>query len=154
VADDKKKRIEFYGVESEREGCPVQQWYDNTVNMDGQDEIFNLASHLSALPSGLWRRPDFDPLEGEGGISEVRPKDIRSIDGNFTYRIYGVLGHPDKWSYTFLHGTDKDVKNDRIGKEIAKRRLRELEERRATVHRFNFQGGSGSQTPKKSRREN
>jgi hypothetical protein len=87
---------------------------------------------------GLWRRPDFDPLEGEDGISELRPKNIRSDSGSVTYRIYGWKGYPTGNSYTFLHGTDKEEKNDVEGKDRAKSRARKLFANRAQAHKFNF----------------
>src|SRR5713226_10655353 len=113
---------EFYGIDVKGEGQVVQDWF-NGLSIDAQDEILNLALHLEKLPTGLWRRPDFDPLDGEGGISELRPKDIRGPEGNIIYRIYGWLGHPNRNSYMFLYGTDKEEKNDLEGKAIAKWRL-------------------------------
>src|SRR5438105_3960907 len=106
---------EFFGFESVNEGCPVQRWYDG-LGIDAQDEITNLVEHLRVMPGGPKERRDFDPLEGAGGVSELRPIDVRTARGNYTYRIYGRLGYPTKHSYTFLHGTDKDMKNDEAGK--------------------------------------
>ena len=128
---------EFYGFQSEEEGPVVQAWYDE-LDIDAQLEIINLAAYLRVRPGGLWLRPDFDPLDGEGGISELRPKNVRTEEGDACYRIYGIRECPDKHSYTFLHGTDKDVNNDVEGKGIAKRRLYELLRREGSVHRFNF----------------
>ena len=128
---------EFFGIDVTGEGRIVQAWYDRLAP-EAQDEILNLALHLAHLPMGLWRRPDFDPLEGEGGISELRPKDIRSDSGNVTYRIYGWKSYPTANSYTFLYGTDKDEKNDLDGKERAKRRASQLFSSRAQAHKFNF----------------
>jgi len=128
---------EFFGIDVQSEGRVIQDWYDHLIP-EAQDEILNLALHLGRLPMGLWRRPDFDPLEGEGGISELRPKDVRSDSGNTVYRIYGWRSYPKANSYTFLHGTDKEEKNDFEGKEHARRRARQLFDGRAQPHKFNF----------------
>jgi hypothetical protein len=129
---------EFYGFKSEHEGTVVQDWF-NGLDMDAQDEIVNLVQHLSVVPGGQWTRPDYDPLEGEGGISELRPRDVRTLAGNAVYRIYGYRGCPNKRCYTFLHGTDKDVKNDVEGKAIAKGRLNQLLcGTGGEVHEFDF----------------
>lgn len=129
----------FYGFQSEAEGPVVQLWYDG-LDFDAQLEIVNLVAHLRVRPGGLWVRPDFDPLDGEGGISELRPNNVRTDQGDACYRIYGIREHPDKHSYTFLHGTDKDVTNDLEGKAIAKRRLHELRHGGGSIHRFDFEG--------------
>jgi hypothetical protein len=101
--------------------------------------------HLRVKKASRWDRPDFDPLEGEGGISEIRPDNIRGDSGNTTLRVYGLMGYPDRMSYTFLHGTEKDVKNDRDGKDFAKYRLQQLTAEtfrrgKPAVHEFNFEG--------------
>jgi len=129
----------WFGFESRQEGCVAQDWF-NGLDIDAQLEILNMIGHLRVLPGGKWSRPDYDPLLGEGGISELRPKDVRTAEGNKTYRIYGVREYPDKHSYTFLHGTDKEQKNDRDGKDIARRRLRQLLENRGSIQEFDFEG--------------
>src|SRR2546421_7614302 len=60
---------------------------------------------------------------------------------SITYRIYGFFG-PKGYihSYTFLHGAEKSVKNDVVGKQIAKGRLDELERGTAGIHKFEFTG--------------
>jgi hypothetical protein len=136
---ERKTGTVFYGILVRDEGCAVQDWY-NGLGDNAQLEIANLVDHLSGLAFGLWRRPEFDPLEGEGGISELRPRNIRTEDGNFVYRIYGIRGHPNKDSYTLLHGTDKDVNNDTEGKSVAKWRLQQLERGEARTHRFDLSG--------------
>jgi|HubBroStandDraft_4_1064222.scaffolds.fasta_scaffold309733_2 hypothetical protein len=128
---------EFCGIDVRGEGRVVQEWFD-ALSLDAQLEILNMALHLESLPMGRWQRPDYDPLDGEGGISEVRPKDVRGETGNITYRIYGWRGYPNKNSYTFLHGTDKDVKNDLEGKAEAKRRVGQLVRDEARIHKFDF----------------
>jgi hypothetical protein len=127
----------FLGIDVDGEGQVVQDWF-NALVLEAREEILNLVLHLERLPMGLWRRPDFDPLDGEGGISELRPRDVRSAQGNVVYRIYGLKGYPDSRSYTFLHGTDKDVKNDIEGKGFAKRRAGQLARREARTHKFDF----------------
>jgi hypothetical protein len=127
----------FYGIDVDSEGRVVEDWFNGLI-LEAREEILNLVLHLERLPMGLWRRPDFDPLEGEGGISELRPRDVRCAEGNFVYRIYGLRGYPDSNSYTFLHGTDKDDKNDIEGKEHAKRRAGQLARAEACTHKFDF----------------
>jgi hypothetical protein len=141
---------EFYGIEVYGEGRIVQDWFDG-LDLDAQLEILNMALHLEKLSMGRWRRPDYDPLDGEGGISELRPRDVRGEDGNITYRIYGLRGHPSKTSYIFLHGTDKDVKNDIEGKGQAKRRLGQLLRQEARAHKFDFTPKVASDTEEEQR---
>lgn len=134
----------FFGIELEVEGRPVQDWYDG-LSILAQEEITDLVGHLRVKKASRWDRPDFDPLEGEGGISEIRPDNIRGDSGSKTLRMYGIMGYPEKMSYTFLHGTEKDVKNDRDGKDFAKYRLQQLSiestrRGKAAVHSFNFEG--------------
>jgi hypothetical protein len=139
----------FYGFKSEQEGAVVQEWF-NKIHWSAQDEIINLVTHLRTRPSGMWVRPDFDPLEGEGGISELRPRDTRTLAGNIVYRIYGFRGYPTNYCYTFLHGTDKDVSNDIQGKAIAKKRLAQLLlGEGGSVHEFDFTGESLEEAEKK-----
>ena len=133
----------FFGFESKEGDHPVQSWF-NDLPVEAQEEIVDLCEHLRVRTDRQWRKPEFDPLDGEGGISELRPQTIRGAEGSVTYRLYGCRGIPDKWSYTFLHGTRKEVKNDKQGKALAKRRLRELMRGRARVHRFGFEGEADS----------
>lgn len=122
------------------EGRPVQSWYDNLPE-DAKDEIRDLLNYLQKLTSSLWRRPEFDELDGAGGISELRPPDITlEVAGELetlTFRIYGYFG-PTEGVYTFLHGARKDVKNDTRGKRVARKRLQQLERGEATTHEFEF----------------
>jgi hypothetical protein len=141
---------EFFGIDVEGEGRVVQSWF-NGLTVYARDEILNMVLHLERLPMGLWegvgdRSRDFDPLEGDGGISELRPMDIRSDEGNTVYRIYGWMGYPGSKSYKFLHGTDKDVKNDVEGKAIAKWRTEQLVRGEAHPHKFDFVGGTSLPT--------
>jgi hypothetical protein len=141
---ESQKPWSFFGIELEAEGRPIQDWYDG-LSIQAQEEITDLVEHLRVKKASLWDRPDFDPLEGEGGISEIRPDNIRDDAGSRTLRVYGIMGWPYKMSYTFLHGTEKDVKNDRDGKDFAKYRLEQvtaetLKRGRPTVHEFDFEG--------------
>jgi hypothetical protein len=128
----------FFEIDVMQEGLPVRSWYEH-LPLVAQDEIVNLLLHLKNLPMGLWRRPEFDPLDGEGGISELRADEVSSTHGVLILRIYGWRGHPDSTSYTFLHGTDKDESNDIDGKNRAKWRAEQLFVRNeARIHPFNF----------------
>ncbi len=122
------------------EARPVQSWYDDP-HEDARDEIRDLLNYLQKLTSSLWHRPEFDELDGAGGISELRPRDITlEIKGkleSMSYRVYGYFG-PAEGVYTFLHGVRKDVRNDTRGKRIARERLRQIEHGEATTHEFEF----------------
>lgn len=147
---DEQTIWEFYGFESPQEGKVVQNWF-NGLDLFAQMEIINLVATIRVRPGGKWLWPDFDPLEGEGGISELRPRDVRTDTGNKTYRIYGFRGYPDKHSYTFLHGKDKDVKNDVEGKGIAKGRFHQLLSGNGKIHKFDFEAEPVEQTEEEQR---
>jgi len=130
----------FLCFKSEREGCPVQIWFDGLPN-EAQDEICDLLRYLRFKTKSKWKKPTFDPLEGEGGISELRlgkiSREESGVIKTYTYRIYGFRGPKGfKHSYTFLHGNDKNVRNDKDAKRIAKERLGQIERREATVCEF------------------
>lgn len=147
-------RWEFFGFRSMAEGRPVQTWFNNLPE-DDKDEIVDLLNFVQNVTNRLWPEWIFDPLRGEGGISEIKVPEIRCIRGRrvcvITYRIYGYFG-PDKHCYTFLHGTDKDVKNDQVGKQIAGGRVDELSRGIANIHRFVFEEGSDSEAKAEPRR--
>jgi hypothetical protein len=130
----------FLCFKSEREGNPVQKWFDGLPD-EAQEEIRDLLGYLRVKTKSKWEEPEFDPLKGEGGISELRPSPIlREESGKvrkYTCRIYGFFGPKEyEHSYTFLHGNDKNVRNDIDGKRIAKEHLGQIEHRQATVHEF------------------
>jgi hypothetical protein len=131
----------FLGFESALEGQPVQAWFDGLPE-EARDEIIDLLNVLQKLTNRLWRKPEFDPLRGAGGISELRPADVPLENGGklelATYRIYGYFG-PVGGVYTLLHGVRKGVRNDRRGKTVARNRLGQIERREATTHEFDFQ---------------
>jgi hypothetical protein len=127
----------FCGIDVRGEGRVVQDWFSR-LPLEAREEMLNLVLHLESLPMGSWRLPEFKILQGEEPLSELRPDDVRCDDGIFFYRIYGLKGYPDSNSYTFLHGTDKDAKNDIEGKGIAKLRVEQLVRRTAQTHKFDF----------------
>jgi len=137
-------RWQFLAFKSKAEGQPVQIWFD-ALPEDDKYEITDLLDYLQKVTDRLWPEAVFDPLKGAGGISEIKIPDIRCFrDGkvkSITYRIYGFFG-PKGYihSYTFLHGAEKSVKNDVVGKQIAKGRLDELERGTAGIHKFEFTG--------------
>jgi len=141
MKDGTEWRWQFLGFESEEEGRPVQSWY-NGLPDDAKEEISDLLGYLEKMTSTLWRLPEFDPLNGEGGISELRPRNVVLETGGeveeITYRLYGFFGPKPLKAYTLLHGARKNEKNDRDGKRIAKWRLGQLEGGRARVHEFEF----------------
>jgi hypothetical protein len=150
---EKTWRWEFLAFHSVAEGAPVQEWFDSLPDDPDRYEIIDLLDSLQKTNDRLWPEKIFNPLIGAGGISEIRIPDIRCFRGgkyrNITYRIYGFFGprnHPH--SYTFLHGTHKNAKNDIVGKQIAKGRLDELTTAitsgTVSVRKFEFQKRSDS----------
>jgi hypothetical protein len=65
------------------------------------------------------------------------------------YRIYETFLGPEKrrYSYTFLLGKEKKVKNDKNGTKLARERLRKLRSGEATIHGFRFSEKLDSKTP-------
>jgi len=124
----------FLGFESAKEGRPVQTWFDG-LPPDHLDAVKDRLGVLQVTSRGDWDEPFFDPLIGEGGISEIKFDPIKCMKGQFYYRVYGFF---EDEAYIFLHATNKKVKNDRPGKAIAKRRLHELQESRADVHQIDL----------------
>jgi hypothetical protein len=144
MLSDEKWQWTFLAFKSEEDGYPVQSWFDG-LPQDHRLEIAVLLAFMQAVTSRKWGRPEFDPLDGAGGISEIRPTDIRceqdGIVKKITYRLYGMWGTEElKHSYIFLHGTSKGVKNDRDGKAIARDRLERFRRGNAEVgvHTFCF----------------
>ena len=127
---------EFLGFESVAEGQPVQVWFNNLPD-EAKDEIIDLVQHMRTATSTLWRRPEYDPLDGEEGISELRPTNVRTEQGMVTYRIYGFR---ETRVYILLHGNRKGVTNDLQAKQIASGRLGQLQRREARTHKFDFEG--------------
>ncbi|MGH9790428.1 MAG: hypothetical protein ACRD5W_04390 [Candidatus Acidiferrales bacterium] len=128
---------EFLGFESRAEGQVVQDWFDSLPETH-REEIVSLLAYLQNMVGRLWDRPYFDPLEGEGGTSEIIVPDIRDEHGVAYYRIYGFRG-PKEHQYTFLHSTNKKARNDKNGKRIARRRFDEVRRGEAGVHKFSFE---------------
>lgn len=118
----------------------VQAWFDD-LPPDVRDEIADLLRYLEKMTNALWRRPEYDPLDGEGGISEIRMRDVPvEINGQIqiiTARMYGFFG-PGKGEYTFLHGTNKRTRNDKRGKQIARDRLAQIKDGNGIVYEFKF----------------
>jgi len=133
----------FLGFESPKEGQPVQFWFDNLTE-EHRDAIKDQLAFLQVTPRAIWEEPFFDPLIGEEGISEIRFVPIKSLLAKFYYRIYGFFGAEEEETYKFLHATNKKSRNDRHGKKIAKRRLRELQNGEAELHPFGLDGKSSS----------
>jgi len=147
---EKTWRWVFLAFESQAEGNPVQNWFDRLPEED-RYEITDLLDNLQKVNDRLWPKEVYNALRGEGGISEIRIPNLKRFrDGRvqiITYRIYGFFG-PFQQCYTFLHGTTKDVKNDREGKKIAKQRLDRLRAGLGTgavsIRKLAFEGGADS----------
>jgi len=124
---------QFLGFKTLEGVKPVQKWFNRLPEIV-REEIADLADYLRNIVDREWKRPDFDPLDGEPCISELRPFDkIR------TYRIYGCFG-PGEREYTLLFGHDKAEKNDTLGKGIARTRCEQLRINHGRTHEFDFEG--------------
>jgi hypothetical protein len=134
----------FFGYETLAGGRPVQDWFDALLPEE-KDEALDTLGYLQHLPLRLWSEPEYAPLGR--GLSEIRFK-VNSL--NETIRIYGFFWphlpkerdrKPDvqyRPSYTFLHGKSKKVRNDKVGKEEARRIMGKIERKEARVHAFKF----------------
>jgi|ERR1017187_2943076 hypothetical protein len=120
----------FYGFCSAAGNRLVQEWFD-VCDQELKDEIIDSLRYHENVERHLWKRPGFDELGGEG-ISEFRFKAIGTW-----WRIYGDYG-PKRHEYTFLHGDEKKVGNDKAGKQIAKERKKLLAQGKASVHEFRW----------------
>jgi phage-related protein len=120
----------FRGFETLGGDRVVQKWFDGLPE-DAKEEFQDILGYLQRVANHLWQRPRFDQLEDR--ISEVRAKAQSGV-----YRMYGYFG-PSRETYTFLHGTEKKVRNDAKGKRTAKDRLRQLERNEARTHEFEFE---------------
>ena len=159
MKDDRTWRWDFFGFRSVAEGRPVQIWFNALPEDPDRYEITDLLDALQKVNDRPWSKEVFDPLEGAGGISEIKIPNIRcERDGkvkSLTYRIYGFFGPKNyEHSYTFLHGTEKRVKNDTVGKQIAKGRLDELLGGFGDVHKFEFEERSNSTVAERTHRPN
>jgi Phage derived protein Gp49-like (DUF891) len=127
----------FMGFHSPEAGRIVQTWF-NGLPSEAKAEITDILQGLQVVTARRWRMPEFNPLKGAGGISEIRPDNVRSDRGCETYRIYGFFG-PEQRQYTLLHGTLKTERNDRDGKRIAaERRDYVIFHGDSAIHEFDF----------------
>jgi hypothetical protein len=123
----------FFGYVTPAGNAGVQNWF-NGLSSDEKDEIRDVLSYLQPLPLTVWSKPEFEHL-GDG-ISEVRVR-VKSL--NKTIRIYGFFWPEGiRYSYTFLLGKEKKVKNDEAGKAEAQKRKGKLERREASIDGFDF----------------
>ena len=130
-------RWAFYGYESVSGGQLVQEWFDGLLDEE-KDEALDTLGYLQALPLDLWAKPQFEAL-GDG-LSEIRFK-VNSVKK--TYRIYGFFWPQQRrYSYTFLLGKEKKVKNDKRGVEEARKRLRKVRQFEVSIHAFKFSSGA------------
>jgi hypothetical protein len=125
----------WLGFTSASEPRPVQAWIDE-MKRNYPDHFYAVKDQLARMqvtPRDQWEEPFFDPLDGEGGISEIRfDPPIRGELRFHYYRIYGFFDE-DSVCYIFLHGTDKRRRNDKDGKATAKRRLGKLRSNEAAL---------------------
>ncbi|MCC6366504.1 MAG: type II toxin-antitoxin system RelE/ParE family toxin [Bryobacterales bacterium] len=125
----------FYGYVTPANGRDVQDWF-KALDTDAQDEARDVLVYLQQLPVSSWGKPEFQLLGDE--ISEIRFK-VNTEHAKGVYRIYGAFWPKgQRYSYTFLIGKEKKVKNDRHGKHEALKRLRLLAQGRSSIHEFEF----------------
>ena len=123
----------FYGYVTPAGRREVQDWF-NALTDPEKDEIRDVLAYLQPLPLRLWEKPEYEML-GDG-LSEIRIK-VSAL--NKTIRIYGCFWpEGDRYSYTFLLGKEKKVKNDEDGKKESRRRKGRLDRGEATVYEFEF----------------
>lgn len=125
----------FYGYETPARGRPVQEWFDELSDAE-RDEAMDTLGYLQVLPLKSWGKPEYEPL-GDG-LSEIRFK-VSSL--NKTIRIYGFfwpIGERNRYSYTFLLGKEKKVKNDQDGVKESNKRKKRVERNEAGAHEFKF----------------
>ena len=120
----------LYGFVTAAENQVVQEWFDGLAE-EIREEIHDSLMYHVQVERHLWRRPGFDEL-GEEGISEFQFK----AEGAW-YRIYGDFG-PERHEYTFFHGCEKKVKNDKAGKRVAKARQKQLRQNEGSTHIFRW----------------
>lgn len=129
----------FYGYVTPAGGKDVQEWFDDLPE-EAKDEARDTLAYLQQLPASQWVRPEFSPLGDE--IGEIRFK-VNIEHEQRTYRIYGTFWpEGQRHSFTFLVGKDKKVKNDKLGKKEAVKRLKKLRLPRkqgGTIHEFEFE---------------
>lgn len=131
---DQDCKWRFEAFESAEENSPVQSWFDSLPE-NHRDHIKETLAFLQVTPRAYWEEtPNFDPLIGAGGISEIKLDPLMSGEGRFYYRMYGFFGPEEEGSYRFLHGTNKQQRNDRNGKATAKRRLDQALDGQAAFH--------------------
>jgi|SRR6266851_5539879 len=135
----------FYGFQTQVGNKPVRDWINGLPHdaIDGSglfcktahypiDELLDVLAYMQVRPNVEWHSPqNFKPLEA--GLSEIR----FSTEDHW-YRIYGIFWPIGRAKYTFLHGTDKKVKNDKDGKKLANDRRDQLRRRQASIHEFSF----------------
>jgi hypothetical protein len=133
----------FYGYATKAEGRIIQEWFDG-LSEEERDEALDTIGYLQHLRLDQWKYPRFEHL-GDG-LSEIRFK-VASL--NLTIRIYGIFWPiGERFSYTFLYGGNKKVKNDKRGKKEAYRRKGIVENGESTVHEFKFSNEPDSATTK------
>jgi hypothetical protein len=120
----------FWGYESRLKNRPVAVWI-NKLSQPARDELVDVLCYMRVSPNNEWLPQHFRLLDD--GISEIRFQ-----DADHWLRIYGFFW-PDRMCYTMLHGTEKKVKNDKDGKNLAKSRRDELKKREASVHLFSVE---------------
>lgn len=124
----------FEGFTTAAGNRPVQDWFYGALNTDERDLIRDRVNYLKEIERHLWQLPHFGPA----GNSLW---EIRRNTGAGWIRIYGIFHFSKRHCFVLLCGNDKDVKNDKKGKETALERLGLLKRGIGGTHEFDFEEG-------------
>jgi len=107
----------------------VQNWYWDELTKDERDLIRDRIAHLEHLKGHLWKEPYYEDF---GDIGEIKKKSTP----RGALRIYGVKKSD---VFVLLNGVLKKVTRDSRGTDLARKRLKLLNNGRGNTHGFNFQ---------------
>ena len=114
----------------------VQEWYDS-LQQEEHYELLDTVNHLASMPITEWRRPHFDKVDSP--LCEIR---CTAKKANHEIRVYGVFDSKVRGRFVMLYGNEAKKKNrDTAGQQMALKRLRLLENGKATTHEFVFEKG-------------
>jgi putative component of toxin-antitoxin plasmid stabilization module len=121
----------FRGYVTDAGAKVVQRWFFDILDIDERDLIRDRVNRLKDIERHLWVKPGFAPV-GEG-LFEIR----RDTQAGWL-RIYGFFP-ADRHHFVVLAGNDKQAKNDKTGKNLAKQRWKLLKQGIGGTHGFDFE---------------
>jgi hypothetical protein len=122
----------FEGYETDARNHPVQDWYFSALSVDERDLIRDRVNHLKEVERHLWQLPSFGPA----GDSLW---EIRRDTASGWIRMYGIFHLSKRHCFVFLNGNDKNARNDKKGKDVARERLKLLKRGIGGTHEFEFE---------------